>query len=77
MNDSRQVMTALFRDTVLVLGGVFAARGTDDRTVRQVAAGLERVWRRARGGSPANDGRAPVPHPAIAALLRLVEEDEG
>jgi hypothetical protein len=33
-------MTALFREVVLVLGGVFAVRGTDDETVRQAAAGL-------------------------------------
>ena len=69
-------LTALFREVVLVLGGVFAVRGTDDETVRQVAAGLERAWRRARDNAhPTTDGRA-VPHPAIAALLRLTTEED-
>ena len=69
-------MTALFREVVLVLGGVFAVRGTDDETVRQAAAGLERAWRRARGKArPSTDGHT-VPHPAIAALLRLTTEED-
>ena len=69
-------MTALFREVVLVLGGVFAVRGTDDETVRQAAAGLERAWRRARGKArPSADGHT-VPHPAIAALLRLTTEED-
>ncbi len=69
-------LTALFREVVLVLGGVFAVRATDDETVRQVAAGLERAWRRARSkASPSSDGPT-VPHPAIAALLRLTTEED-
>ena len=69
----------MFREVVLVLGGVFAERGTDDETVRQVASDLERVWRRinARKARAETIGR-PTPHPAIAALLRLTtEEDEA
>ena len=91
---------ALFQQVVLTLGGVFAVRGTDDATIRQVAAGLARVWERAlaRGasGRPARllrrakageavhplaaaikkiaGGAGMGPHPAIDALLRLVEE---
>jgi len=69
-------LIALFREVVLVLGGVFAVRGTDDETVRQVAAGLERAWRRARSKArPSGDGPA-APHPAIAALLRLTTEED-
>lgn len=66
----------LFRDIVLVLGGAFAARGTDDETILQVARGLERAWRRAcvKRSPTANGGPAPIPHPAITALLRLTEE---
>jgi hypothetical protein len=69
-------LTALFREVVLVLGGVFAVRATDDDTVRQVAAGLERAWRRAQSKTrPTSDGPT-VPHPAIAALLRLTTEED-
>ena len=71
-------LASLFRDVVLVLGGVFAVRGTDDETVRRVARGLDRAYRRARGlpGQPASDTTL-APHPAIAALLRLTEEEGG
>ncbi len=41
----------LFREVVLVLGGVFAVQGTDDETIRRVATGLECVYRRARQNS--------------------------
>ena len=63
----------LFRDVVLVLGGVFAVRGTDDETVEQVAQGLERAYRRARlrRRSSRRQHHALAPHPSIAALLRL------
>jgi len=73
---ARDPVTDLFREVVLVLGGAFAARGTDDETIRQVARGLERVYLRARERSTpaARAGAAPVPHPAISALLRLTEE---
>ena len=73
----RDPLAALFRDVVLVLGGVFAVRGTDDETVRRVARGLDRAWRRARGlpAEPA-PSTSLAPHPAIAALLRLTD-DEG
>ena len=75
----RDPLAALFRDVVLVLGGVFAVRGTDDETVRRVAAGLERAWRRARGGAGRSAPPVPnlAPHPAIAALLRLTEAEEA
>lgn len=70
-------LATLFREVVLVLGGVFAVRGTDDETMRQVAAGIERTWRRARRsqGQLHASGRL-APHPAIAALLRLTDEEE-
>ena len=72
----RDPLASLFREVVLVLGGVFAVRGTDDETVRRVARGLGRAWRRARGVSA--DPAAPTtlaPHPAIAELLRLTENE--
>ncbi len=67
----------LFREVVLVLGGAFAARGTADEPIRQVARGLERVYRRARERRtpPTGGGPAPIPHPAITALLKLTEEN--
>ncbi|MBI3184650.1 MAG: hypothetical protein HYZ28_21140 [Myxococcales bacterium] len=76
-------LSELFRDVVLVLGGVFAVRKTDDETVCQVARGLDRAYRRARknrsgGGaaSAAGPGTALAPHPAIAGLLRLIDTEE-
>ncbi len=72
----RDPVALLFRDVVLVLGGVFAVRGTDDETVRRVAGGLDRAYRRARGGPAAPATRTKLaPHPAIAALLRLTDEE--
>lgn len=73
----------LFRDVVLVLGGVFAVRKTDDETVCQVARGLDRAYRRARekraGGatSAAGPGTTLTPHPAITGLLRLIDSEEA
>jgi hypothetical protein len=71
----------LFRDAVLVLGGVFAVRGTDDETICQVARGLECVFRRARArrtdvaSAPAAP-RLAAPHPAILGLLGLAHAAE-
>ena len=72
----RDPLASLFRDVVLVLGGVFAVRGTDDETVRRVARGLDRAYRRARG-IPAEPAPTPnlAPHPEISALLRLTEQE--
>ena len=80
-NDQPDRLAELFRDVVLVLGGVFAVRGTDVETIQQVARGLGRVYRRARSrnadttaGSPAP--RFATPHPAILELLQLTEPEE-
>ena len=75
----RDNQARLFREVVLVLGGVFAVQGTDDETIRRVATGLERVYRRARQNSESTTAsQSLAPHPAIAALLRLTaaEGDE-
>jgi hypothetical protein len=76
-------ISRLFREVVLVLGGVFAVRGTDDETICQTARGLERAYLRAirrrsaaAAGTPAGPPGA-VPHPAIAGLLRLIDTEEG
>lgn len=80
-NPLPEELAQFFRDVVLVLGGVFAVRGTDDETICQVARGLERVYRRAhaRGvsaaGAPATSGSAS-PHPAILGLLHLTDGEE-
>ena len=74
---SRDPLASLFRDVVLVLGGVFAVRGTDDETIRRVAVGLESAYCRARREQAARARAALVPHPAIAALLRLTDQDEA
>jgi len=73
----RDPLASLFREIVLVLGGIFAVRGTDDETIRRVARGLERAWLRARGVPAEPTPRTLAPHPAIAALLRLAEDEGG
>ncbi len=71
----RDPLASLFRDVVLVLGGVFAVRGTDDETIRRIARGLERAYHRARGADAERASTTTLaPHPAIAALLRLTDE---
>ena len=79
MNDRKPTqddVARLFRDVVLVLGGVFAVEGTDDRTIRRVATGLERVYQRARHQPQASKPTPRLtPHPAIAALLQLTEPE--
>ncbi len=73
----QDALRQLFRETVLVLGGVFAVRGTDDETIRRVSTGLERVYERARRTPGAARGNAMLrPHPAIARLLRLADSPE-
>lgn len=78
--DNRDGLAALFRDTVLVLGGVFAVRGTDDETIHQVARGLESAYRRAcratRNAEPERTALRLAPHPAMARLLRLIDSEE-
>jgi len=72
-------LAELFRDVVLVLGGVFAVRKTDDETICRVARGLDSAYRRARakhsGLTPPAAGPDPAlaPHPAIFGLLRLTD----
>ena len=69
-------LSRLFRDVVLVLGGVFAVEGTDDRTIRRVAAGLERIYLRAQcAPKPPSRPATLAPHPAIAKLLRLTDNE--
>jgi hypothetical protein len=76
----RDDLAEMFREVVLVLGGVFAVRGTDDETICQVARGLERVYRRARhkgAGVGAPRAATTTPHPAIAGLLHLTDVEES
>lgn len=77
---NRDSLAALFRDAVLVLGGVFALRGVDDETIEQAARGLESAYRRARRAklktNPDQAASRLRPHPAIARLLRLVDSEE-
>jgi hypothetical protein len=76
MDSDQKGMTAFFREIVLVLGGVFAVRGVDDETVGRAATGLERAWLRAHDKARQNTDGRTVPHPAIAALLRLIAEEK-
>ncbi len=69
-------LASLFREIVLVLGGVCAVHGLDDGVVRELAAGLERAWRRADAHKATARPPRPTAHPAITALLQLPEEDE-
>ncbi|TNF24089.1 MAG: hypothetical protein EP329_25885 [Deltaproteobacteria bacterium] len=72
---SRDPLASMFREVVLVLGGVFAVQGTDDETIRRVAAGLERAYRRARG-VPLATAAGVQRHPAIVSLLDLATQYE-
>jgi len=74
---ARDELSVLFRDVVLVLGGVFAVQGTDDETIRRIARGLERAYLRAKGSLEQPTTTAPklTPHPDIAALLRLADRE--
>ena len=75
-HDAEDEVARLFREVVLVLGGVFAVQGTDDETIRRVAVGLEGAYRRARSRDPQATRHARrAPHPAIVALLSLTEAD--
>ena len=69
-------LAMVFRDIVLVLGGVFAVRGTDDETIRRVARGLEKIYRRTfTADNPIKDMEDKpmlTPHPELAQLLRLI-----
>lgn len=73
----RDQIASLFREIVLVLGGVFAVKRTDDETVRRVAHGLYRAWRRARGIPGELTPQTITPHPVIADLLRLTDDEKG
>jgi hypothetical protein len=66
----------LFHDVVLVLGGVFASRGTDSETIWRISRGLERVYLRARNracGTASSRVTALTPHPALMRLFRLID----
>jgi len=69
-------LASLFREVVLVLGGVFAVQGTDDETICRVAKGLERAYRRARGIPLAGASSVLARHPAIVSLLSLANDSE-
>ncbi len=68
MNASK--MSNLFREIVLVLGGVVAQHDVSDEAVAQMAAGLERVYRRAAAAHTPH-GLAE-PHPAFVKLLQTL-----
>lgn len=84
MNDARAAAAAetdrFFREIVLCLGGIFAARGCDDALVWQVTRSLDRIYRRSRARlldrEGAGDGELPPrrvePHPAVEDLLSRI-----
>jgi len=84
MSDARAAAAAetdrFFREIVLCLGGIFAARDIDDDFIWQVTKSLDRICQRARARilerESASDGDLPPrrvePHPAVEDLLSRI-----
>ena len=83
MNDPRAAAAEtdrFFREIVLCLGGIFAARGCDDALIWQVTRSLDRIYQRSRArlleseSAGDNDGppRRVEPHPAVEDLLSRI-----
>ena len=83
MNDSRAAAAEtdrFFREIVLCLGGIFAARGCEDALVWQVTKSLDRIYQRARArilesesaGDTDLPSRRVEPHPAVEDLLSRI-----
>ena len=69
---SRDDLSRMFYEVVLVLGGVFALHRTEALTVRAAARGLKRAYERAvYQRSYRIRPNQVTPHPEIAELLRL------
>lgn len=84
MTDPRAAMAAeadrFFREIVLCLGGIFAARECDDALVWQVTKSLDRIYQRTRArlleretnGDTDLPQRRVEPHPAVEDLLSRI-----
>ena len=83
MNDPRATAAEtdrFFREIVLCLGGIFAARGCEDALVWQVTKSLDRIYQRARARLLEREGAAECelparrvePHPAVEDLLSRI-----
>ena len=72
VNSTVDELESLFREIVLVLGGVFAFHPLSDEALQRIAHGLERAYRRrTRCSALKRQSLARFPHPALARLLRL------
>ena len=71
----RDELAELMKDAILVLVGVVAVHRVDDVVVERIAAGLARVYERARGRL-VDQRPTPQPalHPALARLLHLIDD---
>ena len=83
MSDARAAAAAetdrFFREIVLCLGGIFAARDVDDAFIWQVTKSLDRIYQRAQARilereSAADElpPRRVEPHPAVEDLLSRI-----
>ena len=70
---AQKEMDRLFREVVLVLGGVFAVHPVDDDIIWSIAKGLENAYgRHLRSRPSAGDHPRSTPHPAISRLLQRI-----
>lgn len=71
-------LAGLARDITLVIGGVFALHPPGDEVVADIARGVERAYRRARARLlERRAASVPRHYPAIAELLRILDEAAG
>jgi hypothetical protein len=80
----RELITELFEEEALLLGGIVAVHPVDDEVVWRLARGLDRLRRRVLQRVERADvvpmdrprrGNGTEPHPAIEELLRAIHED--
>jgi len=73
-HNQKELFDSLFRDVVLVLGGVFADQQTSDDTICRISKGLCSLYR--RYNKPKKLGLLGLmieSHPAINGILRYIE----
>mgnify|MGYP001567635097 CR=1 FL=1 len=81
--DLHQLISNLFEEEALLLGGIVALHPVGDDVIRKLVSGLDRLRARYLERLGADPGRSPVPatgtgsapHPAIEQFLRKVRSD--
>jgi len=80
----RELVTEIFEEEALLLGGIVAVHSVDDEVVWRLVRGLDRLRHRVLQRvdraevAPANRprrGNGTEPHPAIERFIRAIHED--